>query len=541
MYSKLNKFIKSPSFKIVFVYTIVGVIYSFTRNYLLNFYVSDYATHRLIETHLGYDYTLITAVFLYFLIKKNVNQIHYYYKQLIYIKDKKDKEYIALFNHSPIPKWLYDIDTLDFILVNEAACALYGYTKKEFLALNVKDIRPKEYIADLEQALATALDDGSYPNEIITCHRKKNGEEIQVKIEARYVNYKGKKVKLAYAIDLTEQLKFQRKLTETNSKLELASQIAKLGYFTVDLSSMEIQWSDESYKIFEINPAEFELTVENIKNCFHPDDQLDFNSNIIAKFTENAVLENERRIQTPSGKTKWVLERQYIVKDENEKPIRLDGIFLDVTKRKLNEKDLLESNERFKIIAKATVEAIMDWDIVNDTVLWGDGFNSIFGYDLSTYNNNLWSDNIYPDDKEKVLADLYKTLNDSTKENFSAEFRFLKANGAITYVKHKGILIRDENGKAIRQLAAMIDITADLEKLHKIENQYQILKEIAWTQSHVVRAPLSNLMGLVELLKDNIHSDVHDDKIIEYITDSAAKLDSIIRAIVTKTNELEKM
>jgi len=69
-----------------------------------------------------------------------------------------------------------------------------------------------------------------------------------------------------------------------------------------------------------------------------------------------------------------------------------------------------------------------------------------------------------------------------------------------------------------------------------------VLKDIAWTQSHVVRAPLANLQGLISLLKDNLNSGVTDDEeLIDYITDSVEKLDEIIKDIVKKTREMDEM
>jgi PAS domain S-box-containing protein len=159
-------------------------------------------------------------------------------------------------------------------------------------------------------------------------------------------------------------------LIETNSKLQLASEIANLGYWTNDLVKSKIQWSEEVYKIFELNPQSFQLTLENIKNCFHPDDAFELYSDLKLTFKSDTTKESERRIITGSGKIKWVLERINLIKDSDEKPLRLDGIVIDITKRKLHEQEISESNDRFKMIAKATIEAIVDWDIKNDTVIW---------------------------------------------------------------------------------------------------------------------------------------------------------------------------
>jgi PAS domain S-box-containing protein len=189
--------------------------------------------------------------------------------------------------------------------------------------------------------------------------------------------------------------------------------------------------------------------------------------------------------------------------------------------------------------AKATVEAIIDWVITNNEVIWGEGFHTLLGFDLKEKNFRLWSDNIHADDRKKVLGDLRKTLLDATKHQFNAEFRFVKADGDIAYVQHRGVFIRDANGKATRALGAMIDLTESLNKIRRIVLQEKALKEIAWTQSHIVRAPLANLMGLVGLIKNNVTTGISDELLLGYISDSAEKLDGVIRDVVIKATEVD--
>jgi PAS domain S-box-containing protein len=539
---------KLTSFKIVLLYAVVSAIYIYTSDYFLEKLVTNVEVLSKIQTFKGLGFILITSMLLYILVKRNINTTASYYQQVIDLKQtsdiqlkKSNDEYMSLFNHSPLAKWIFDIETLQFLLVNDAACDNYGYTREEFLSMTIRDIRPVEDIPILEETLNNTFIKGQDERARVLRHIKKNGEIIFVKIKAKFITFEGKKVRLVTSVDVTAEIETRNKLTEINSKLQIASEIANLGYWTNDLIKSEIQWSEEVYKIFEVNPDNFELTIDTIRSCYHPDDAFEFDSNLNFSFDGTNTMETERRIITSSGETKWVLERINLIKNENGNPIKLDGIVIDITKRKLYEQEIIESNERFKIIAKATIEAIIDWDIKNDTVIWGEGFQSIFGYDLSIYDNYLWSNNIHPDDREKVLADLNTMLEDPTKEIFTSEFRFLKANREISYVQHKGIIIRDANGKPIRGLGAMIDLTETQERLRKIESQNELLKEIAWTQSHVVRAPLANLQGFIKLLKEEINEGVTDPKLLDYIIDSTEKLDEIILDIVKKTNKIDKM
>jgi PAS domain S-box-containing protein len=534
----LNRF---SSFKIVLLYAIMGTTYILTSDYFLKQLFSDSELLSKHQTTKGLAFILTTSVLLYFLIKRNNTVISSYFLEIIGLKKlsneqliRSKEEYMFLFNHSPLPTWLFDIDTLEILMVNEAACSIYGYTEEEYSTMNLRDIRPEEDIPYLEQKISELTDHDRNVLPSVMRHRKKNGDIIYVKVKSSSVYLDSKKVKLASAFDVTAEMEHQKQLLDINAKLRAASEIANLGYWTFNLVSLEVQWSKEVYDIFEVDAQKFIPTLDSITAHFHVDDQFEFDENLFDGFEDHIVRESERRIITGTGKTKWLLERQYLTKDTNGVPVKLEGIVLDITKRKVNEQEVWESNERFKILAKATTEAVMDWDLKNKSVIWGEGFKTLFGFDQNL-DKNFWAQNIHPEDKKRVLSDLLKAIKDPTVDYFNAEFKFINAKGNVVYVRHNGIFIRDEAGKVTRAIGAMIDLTETLERIERIELQDKILKEIAYTQSHVIRAPLANLLGFLKLYKDNKRDGLFDDEYIDYITHSAEKLDSIIHEIVNKS------
>lgn len=541
---RLSKF---SSFRIVLFYAIFSGIYIYTSDYLLESISSDGIWLTKLQTYKGLGFILITSILLYILVKRNIDVTSSYYKQIIEVKQANEiqiqnsqNEYMSLFNHSPIPMWIFDRDTLDILHVNESACSIYGYTEDEYKTMNLRDIRPIEDIPVLEKHISESYESEKLIIPTVVRHQKKNGEIMYVKVKNALVTYENRTVRLASAIDFSSEMNTQNALMETNAKLQLASEIENLGYWTNDFIKNEIQWSDELYRIFELNPKTFELNLENITSRFHPEDQLNFKQDLFSFFEKNSIYESEHRIITNEGKIKWILERQYLIKDLQGNPIKLEGIALDITKRKLHEQEIEESNKRFKILAKATVEAIIDWDIQNKKVIWGEGFQTMLGYDINHTDNRLWAKNIHPDDKQRVLSELNETILNPEKSHFNADFRFLKASKEVTHVQLRGIFIRNEQGKATRALGAMIDLTEALEKMRKIELQNKALREIAWTQSHIVRAPLANIIGLIGLLK-NKQLKEEDSKILTFISDSAEKLDQIIHEIVQKSSEINEI
>ncbi|WP_395633323.1 PAS domain-containing protein [Flavobacterium sp.] len=544
MEKKITILKRFSSFKIVLIYAAVSIIYIFLSDYILELFFNDFVLISKWQTLKGIIFIIVTSTLLHVLMKININKLSNYYRQIIDFKlvseeqSKQSKqEYIALFNHSPLPMWIFDLETLRFLNVNEAACEHYGFSYEEFMAMTIREIRPEAEIPQMEALLTRAIQTSDASFLGLMKHRKKNGDVIQVKLKTSQVNFDRRIGILVSAVDITPEICIQNKLLAVNTRLQQACEIATMGYWTNDLKTGEIIWSVEMHKIFETNPDTFLLTMDNVKNRFHPEERQKLNTATFSNFELDAIIESEQRIITDSGKIKWILERIHLIRDESNIPIRLEGIAVDITKRKLHEQEIFESNERFKILAKATVEAIIDWDHINDTIFFGEGFNTMFGYEAGMADKNLWLKNIHSDDSERVIKDLKKAIKNSKKEFFNAEYRFIKANGDIAYIQHKGIFIRNNNGDVTRIISAMVDLTESLEKMNTIEQQNKTLKDISWTQSHVVRAPLANLLGLINLMKDNKKMGYTDDRLIDYIGESATKLDHIIHDIVKKSTQ----
>jgi PAS domain S-box-containing protein len=127
---------------------------------------------------------------------------------------ESEAKYKDLFELSPIPIWLYDINTLKFLSVNEAALQHYGYSKDKFLSLTIKDIYCKEDLNILEDSIKK--------NEKVSglCrHVKKNGEVINVQNESTVIDFNGVKAKLVLAIDVTEKLLAEAQLKKSEEAL----------------------------------------------------------------------------------------------------------------------------------------------------------------------------------------------------------------------------------------------------------------------------------------------------------------------------------
>lgn len=151
------------------------------------------------------------------------------YKSIVYSIERKEisshlkeseKRYRDLFHLSPQPMWLYDLETLKFLDINEAAILHYGFSREEFLSMTIKEIRPEEGLEELEKRLYEIKYMSKRFSQGISKHRKKNGEIIKVDLQGNILTYQGKKAEIVLAHDITDRLNYISEIEEKNERLQ---------------------------------------------------------------------------------------------------------------------------------------------------------------------------------------------------------------------------------------------------------------------------------------------------------------------------------
>lgn len=132
---------------------------------------------------------------------------------------ESEHRYAELFQMSPLPKFVFDVETLDYLDVNEAAITQYGYTREEFLKMNLRDIRPEEEFEYFDKAVHIPDKPGHQYRPGVFTHIKKNGERIQVEIVSSGLMYRDRPARMALIIDVTERDKHLAEIETQNQKL----------------------------------------------------------------------------------------------------------------------------------------------------------------------------------------------------------------------------------------------------------------------------------------------------------------------------------
>jgi PAS domain S-box-containing protein len=144
-----------------------------------------------------------------------------------------------------------------------------------------------------------------------------------------------------------------------------------------------------------------------------------------------------------------------------------------IIESKRAEEELNISNERYTLATKATNDAIWDLDIVTGLYFWGEGFSHQFGHKPGhkIRVKKFWEMHIHPEDRERVLKNRDKFIRRKDKDLWLEEYRFKRADGKFALVSDRGFLIFGKEGKVIRMVGSMQDITGQREMEKKLLKQ----------------------------------------------------------------------
>jgi two-component system, cell cycle sensor histidine kinase and response regulator CckA len=217
---------------------------------------------------------------------------------------------------------------------------------------------------------------------------------------------------------------------------------------------------------------------------------------------------------------------------------RIDGavvMHVDVTSRKLQEEALAASEERFRLLSRATSDAIWDWDLLTNSVWWNEGFGVLFGYSQDEVGTTVssWTDRIHPDDKSWVIPDIYAAIENGD-EVWSGEYRFLRKNGRYAVVLDRGHIIRDSEGRAVRMIGGMTDLT---DKKHLEAQLYQSQKmesigQLAGGIAHDFNNLLTIIAGYSELLLAMFPTGDEKRQMLAQIHDAGERATNLTRQLL---------
>ncbi len=355
-----------------------------------------------------------------------------------------------------------------FLSMNAASTALWGYAPEELIGKYYYDFVTTNDIKKSDNAVDEVVSVG-YLFTFENTYIRKDGSLVPMIWSAR--SQAPENILYCVAKDATSIKKAETQALERQAFIEAALENLPIGIAINRIDDNTAVWMNKKFtEIYGWSKEELK-DIPSFFEKVYPNPE--YREAIMTRVMDDIQSGEKKRmtwkeisITTQNNKQRIVDAKNIPVYDQN----LMISTVVDVTESIKAKKTIQESNERFEYVTKATFDAIWDWNLKEDTIYWGDGFEKIFGYKLSDLKNNssAWMKNIHPDDIERITKSYYNTIK-SNETNWIEEYRYKKSNGRYSYVINKGIVIRNTDGRVTRIIGAMQDITKKREEEERLK------------------------------------------------------------------------
>jgi PAS domain S-box-containing protein len=271
-----------------------------------------------------------------------------------------DELYQQVFESLPIPAWVYDAEHLGFLDVNRAAMAQYGWSRADFLAMRVVDVRPRDEGPDFTAAVRSAGGE-SRPNEVWR-HRAKDGRAIDAEVTSRAIDLGGRRAIVATLRDVTEARRAEAALRDSEERFRTLFEHAVEGVYE-SLPGGRFRSVNPAFAgmLGYANPGELlALEAPAIQEIYvEPGRRAEF----LRELGSGGVLGGfESEVRRRDGTTLWISENVRAERDEAGRILRIQGFVRDITGRKRAEVALREGEARYRALFEESPVAIMELD-----------------------------------------------------------------------------------------------------------------------------------------------------------------------------------
>ncbi|KPB50483.1 Sensory box sensor histidine kinase/response regulator [Pseudomonas coronafaciens pv. oryzae] len=204
-----------------------------------------------------------------------------------------------------------------------------------------------------------------------------------------------------------------------------------------------------------------EMSGQSAERFFTPQDrasgQIDYEMHLALR---QGRASDERWHVRKDGQLFWASGEMMPLRGAKGAHIGFVKILRDRTDEHLAGRAIEEAQERYRLAAKATNDAIWDWDLKADYILWNDALEQAYGHPLATLDtsSDWWIAQIHPDDRGRIYASIHAVI-DGNGTAWTDEYRFRRLDGSYADILDRGHVIRDAEGSAARMIGAMLDMS----------------------------------------------------------------------------------
>ena len=214
----------------------------------------------------------------------------------------------------------------------------------------------------------------------------------------------------------------------------------------------------------------------------------------------------------------------------------------DIAARKSADAALRQSEERFKLVARAVSEVIWDWNLVTGSLWWSDNFMTTFGYVVGETQPDRasWKGRIHPDDLSRIVKGVDAAIATGAA-SWTAEYRFRLRDGIYAVVQDRGYILRNETGMGLRMVGGIRDLTESRKaQVHSERAQrMESIGTLAGGIAHDLNNVLTPVMMSIELLKIDSIDAAQRRTILDTIQVSCRRGADLVRQVLNFSRGLE--
>ena len=420
-----------------------------------------------------------------------------------------DVPFRYLFDQNPTPMWVYELGSLAFLEVNQAAIQSYGYTRSEFLGMRITDIRPPEDVPKLLELTANRPPGLRYVGK--WRHRIKSGVLIEVDISSSAIEFGGRRAVLVVARDITQQVQVEAKLREIETRFLALIQNAPFVTYVKDTEGHYVFYNRESERVFHLGTRHYHgKTIRDVYDPTYAASIVEMDRKVVD--TGEPILQEVR--MPPDVEYEWALLVKFPIRDEDGNIIGIGGFDIDRTKQKHAELALANSEaqrqanqQRFQRIFDLVQEGI--WIHIDGKVQFANPAAArLFGAKSPEELIGMPIFNVFhPDDRQRAM-ERTKSLKETLQPLPLTEMRLVGLDGktrigelqAAPFIQD-GVLHVISSG---RDVTALRDAESRLHQAQKMDAVGQLTGGVA----HDFNNLLTVIIGALDLEPERIPAEM---------------------------------
>ncbi|MFZ5905120.1 MAG: PAS domain S-box protein [Chloroflexota bacterium] len=448
----MRRFRSNLAFRVALLYLLAGSIWIlFTDQIAVQLFPNILALTEF-QTYKGWFFVLASTLVLFLALNRIVVPPEVAEREF---EDLLERTVEGVFQSTPDGRYRR---------VNPAMARIYGYKSPEDMIASVKNISTQVHVdADSREHFIHALEEHSVVEGFEARNYKKDGSIIWTSTNAHVVrDSRGKALYYeGFVTDITARKRAEESLRVSEARYRALVENLPLVAFLddVDEAQTTLYIGPQIETLTGYTPEEW-MAADMWTPSIHPDDR----DRVVAEDRRTNVngvsFHCEYRMVTRDGRVVWVKEDTVLVRNENGDPLFWQGIIVDITSQKKSELALTESETRYRTLVEQLPTAVyVDLaDESSTTIYASPQSEALTGYTPEEWlaDYGLWAKILHPEDRERVLEE-HRTSNKTG--NFNTEYRMIRKDGEVVWIRDDARLIRDEDGAPKYWQGVLIDIT----------------------------------------------------------------------------------